>query len=64
MTDVLFGLQQEFPGFRIWQESYGERKRYVACRLVAGTRPHSVVTADPDELRAALSGRPDPEEQS
>ena len=63
MTDVLFGLQQEFPGFRIWQESYGERKRYVACRLVAGTSPHSVVTADPDELRDALSGRPNPEEQ-
>ena len=30
MTDVLFGLQQEFPGFRIWQESHGDRKRYVA----------------------------------
>ena len=34
MTDVLFGLQQEFPGFRIWQESHGARKRYVACRLL------------------------------
>ena len=37
MTDVLFGLQQEFPRFRIWQEIHGERKRYVACRLFAGT---------------------------
>jgi hypothetical protein len=63
MTDVLFGLQQEFPGFRIWQENHGARKRYVACRLVAGTRPHSVVTADPDELRDALSGQPDVEEE-
>jgi hypothetical protein len=63
VTDVLLGLQQEFPGFRIWQESHGDRKRYVACRLLAGTRPHSVVTADPDELRDALSGQPDPEKQ-
>ena len=63
MTDVLFGLQKEFPGFRIWQESQGDRKRYVACRLLAGTRPHSVVTADPDELRDALSGRLGPGNQ-
>jgi hypothetical protein len=33
----------------------GERKRFVACRIVASIRPHSVVTADPDELRDALS---------
>ena len=63
MTDVLFGLQQEFPRFRIWQEIHGQRKRYVACRLVAGTRPHSVVTADPDELRDVLSGQPCGEER-
>jgi len=63
MTDVLFGLQQEFPRLRIWQEIHGERKRYVACRLFAGTRPHSVVTADPDELRDVLSGQPGMEEQ-
>ena len=60
VTDVLFGLQQEFPGFRIWQECHGDRKRYVACRVLTSTRPHSVVTADPDELRAALGGRPGP----
>ena len=60
MTDVLFGLQQEFPGFRIWQESHGDRKRYVACRVLASTRPHSVVTADPDELRDALGGEAGP----
>jgi hypothetical protein len=63
MTDVLFGLQKEFPGYRIWQECHGERKRYVACRLYAGIRPHSVVTADPDELRDVLSGRRDSEER-
>jgi len=60
VTDVLFGLQQEFPGFRIWQECHGDRKRYVACRVLTSTRPHSVVTADPDELRDALGERPGP----
>ena len=35
MTDVLLGLQRDFPGYRIWQESHGERKRFVACRIVA-----------------------------
>jgi hypothetical protein len=63
MTDVLLGLQREFPGYRIWQESHGERRRYVACRIVASTRPHSVVTADPDELRDALSGQRDLDER-
>jgi hypothetical protein len=63
MTDVLFGLQRDFPGFRIWQESHGARKRYVACRLAAGIRPYSVVTADPQELRDALSGQPEQEER-
>jgi hypothetical protein len=62
MTDVLLGLQRDFPGYRIWQESHGERKRFVACRIVASIRPHSVVTADPDELRDALSARNDLEE--
>jgi len=63
VTDVLLGLQQEFPGFRIWQESHGDRKRYVACRVLVGIRPHSVVTADPDELRDALSWKPGPGKQ-
>jgi hypothetical protein len=63
MTDVLLGLQREFPGYRIWQESHGERRRYVASRIVASTRPHSVVTADPDELRDALSGQRDLEDR-
>jgi hypothetical protein len=57
MTDVLLGLQRDFPGYRIWQESHGERKRFVACRIAASIRPHSVVTADPDELRDALSAQ-------
>jgi hypothetical protein len=62
MTDVLLGLQRDFPGYRIWQESHGERKRFVASRIVASIRPHSVVTADPDELRDALSAQNDLEQ--
>jgi hypothetical protein len=27
---------------------------YVACRLWPGTHPHTVITADPGKLRAAL----------
>jgi len=42
---------------------YSASKRFVACRLLAGTRPHSVVTADPDELRDALSWKPGPDKQ-
>ena len=47
-------LQEDFPGFRIWQESTGERIRLVAARRQHGISPHTVVTADPAELRAAL----------
>lgn len=51
-------LQDEFTGFRIWRETNGERTRYVAQRLHPGHHPHTVVTDNPAELRAALSGRP------
>jgi hypothetical protein len=58
--EVTFGrtlarLQQEFPDFRIWREVTAEHVRFVAVRRQAGTRPHTVVTADMAELRAALS---------
>lgn len=55
-ADDLASLQQQFPGFRIWQEVTGERARLVAVRRQAGTSPHTVVTADAGELRAALTG--------
>jgi len=51
-------LRREFPGFQIWQEVTGERARLVAVRRWPGTSPHTVVTADPAELRAALGERP------
>ena len=61
-SDELASLRGEFPGFRIWREANGERIRYVAQRVRSGHHPHSVVTADPAELRSALAAalHPDP----
>ncbi len=50
----LAALQEQFPGFRIWREITGERVRYVARRQHPGLSPHTIVTDDPAELRAAL----------
>jgi hypothetical protein len=47
-------LQASFPQFRIWRESTYRGPRYVACRLRSGTRPHTLITSDLDELRAEL----------
>jgi hypothetical protein len=54
----LAALRADFPQFRIWAETIGQRHRYIARRLDAGTRPHTVVTPDLDELRTALVGEP------
>jgi len=50
----LAGLRKEFRGFRIWREITGDRVRYVARSQFPGLNPHTVVTADAAELRAAL----------
>lgn len=52
----LADLQEDFPDFRIFKEVTGERARLVAIRRHHGTSPHTVVTADIAELRAALTG--------
>jgi hypothetical protein len=51
----LADLQQDFPGYRIWQEPMGGRIRLVAVRREPGIGPHTLVTADLIELRAALT---------
>jgi hypothetical protein len=52
-------LQQEFPRYRIWQEITGAREpRYVAQARDLRVRPHTLVTADPAELRAELAAAP------
>jgi hypothetical protein len=52
---VLTVLQEEFPKYQIWRENVPGRRRYVARSQHLSVNPHTVITADPDELRAALS---------
>jgi hypothetical protein len=51
----LADLQQDFPGYRIWQEPTGDRLRLVAVSRRPGVSPHTLVTSDPSELRSALA---------
>ncbi len=57
---TLAALRQEFPGYRVWLEPAYGRYRFVARRRHSGTRPHTVITSDPAELRAALAGPQQP----
>ena len=52
----LLSIRRDFPAFRIWREITGYRISFVARRRQPGTRPHTVVTRDADELRAVLAG--------
>ena len=47
-------LKAEFPAFQIWREEMPGRARFVARSLHADLNPHTVVTSDLAELRAAL----------
>ena len=61
--DQLDSLREEMPRFRIWREEMPSRVRYVARAMDLRTHPHTVITADPGELRAQLAGtqeRPEP----
>jgi hypothetical protein len=52
----LAGLRLDFPGYRIWREATGHHVRLVAVSQLLGVSPHTVVTGDAAELRAALGG--------
>jgi hypothetical protein len=52
-------LRTDFPDFDIAREVTPGRIRYVSRRRRPGVQPHTVVTADLDELRAALLPRQD-----
>jgi hypothetical protein len=52
---VVAALRAEFPGHQVSRELFVGQVHYVACGLHPGTRPHTVITADPDKLRAALT---------
>lgn len=47
-------LRLEFPGHLIGEESIMGRVRFVARRRSEGTHPHTVITPDLGEMRAAL----------
>ena len=64
MSDEMTGLQAELPALRIWREDFPGRPRYVARSRHQGLHPHTVVTADLSELRAALQSRPTPDTAS
>ena len=53
-NEDLAALRADFPGFKIWEEYLPGRSRYVARSLRQGVGPHTVVTSDLGELRAAL----------
>jgi hypothetical protein len=50
----LAALQAKFPCFRIWRERTCDRDRVLARSLHPGLNPHTVITDDIAELRAAL----------
>ena len=52
---TLAELRREFPGYRIWLEPTHSHLRFIARRQGAGTGLHTVITADPAELRSVLA---------
>jgi hypothetical protein len=53
--EALMTMQRDFPRYRIWQEIIPGRTVYVARSQHHAARPHTVVTPDLGELRAALT---------
>jgi hypothetical protein len=52
---VVSALREEFPAYRISRELFVGQVHFVACRLRPGTHPHTVISADPARVRAALT---------
>jgi hypothetical protein len=51
---TLANLQDDFPAFLITMEPALSGPRYIARSRHFGQNPHTLVTRDPAELRAAL----------
>jgi hypothetical protein len=47
-------VEEQFPCFRIWREVTCDHARYVSRSLHLRLNPHTVMTDDLAELRAAL----------
>jgi hypothetical protein len=54
VQDELAALGADFPAYRIWRENLCGRIRYNACRTQPGLHPHTLVTGNLAEMRAAL----------
>jgi threonine dehydrogenase-like Zn-dependent dehydrogenase len=50
-----FALAAEFRQYLVLVVGTGPRPRYIAVALALGTHPHTVITADPDEMRRELA---------
>jgi len=62
--DPLAALQRDFPAFDIWRETTLSGARYIARSRHLNQNPHTLVTRDPAELRAALTAATIPAQQS
>jgi hypothetical protein len=58
---MLTALQEEFPAFRITRELTLTGPRYIARSRHLSQNPHTLITADPGELRTALTSAPAPQ---
>jgi hypothetical protein len=62
--DPLAALQHDFPAYDIWRETTLTGMRYIARSRHLNQNPHTLITRDPDELRAVLSAATIPAQQS
>ena len=58
MSEDLAVLRTEFPAYEVWREEIPGRVRYVARSRTPGVNPHTLITADVEELREALRSAP------
>lgn len=61
---TLASLQDDFPAFLITMEPAISGPRYIARSRHFGHNPHTLVTRDPAELRAALRAAQIPQQRS
>jgi hypothetical protein len=54
-SDKLALIAAGFPAFHLWRATIYDRIRYIAQGASLDTHPYAVVTADLDELHAALT---------
>jgi hypothetical protein len=62
--DPLPDLKHDFPAYDIWRETTLAGVRYIACSCHLNQNPHTLITKDPDELRAVLTAATIPAQQS